>query len=129
MLALRTEHGGTIIMTKITYFIGGLVIMATVPAIAANPGDVPTVKVYFNDLDLRTDAGVNTFDGRLRRAISRICGGPPRGGHMEMLKSSKCRAETLADVTPQRDAVIRLARSGTTTQVAGLAVKAATRAN
>jgi len=116
-------------MTKLAYVMMGLALATSLPTTAVLAKDVPVMKVEFGDLDLRSDAGVETLDDRLRRAISRICGGVPRGGYTEALATQRCKAETLADITPRRDAVIQLARAGKPSQVARLEVKAVSTAN
>ncbi|WP_338242156.1 UrcA family protein [Aurantiacibacter hainanensis] len=111
---------------RTTFVLAGLALAASLPAAPAVAQTSPSQTVDFTDLDLRTDAGVGTFDRRLRRAINRVCG-PPLGGYLEAINARRCRAETLAEVTPRRDAIIRLARAGQAIQVARLEVMARTR--
>jgi len=125
----RRDNQEDYIMAKLSYLMTGLVLATGLPATNALAGDIPTIRVEFADLDLRSDAGVERLDDRLRRAIGRICGDVPRGGYVEALAARHCKAATLADVTPQRDAVILLARSGKGPRVARLEVKAAKTAN
>lgn len=111
-------------MNKFTCLLTGFALATSLPATAILANETPTTRVEFGDLDLRTDSGVETLDGRLRRAISRVCGDLPRGGYVEALAAKRCKAETHADITPQRDAVVRLARNGQAIKVARLDVKA-----
>lgn len=110
-------------MAKLAYVMMGLVLATSLPATAVLAEDARAMKVDFSDLDLRSDAGVERLDDRLRRAISRVCGDLPRGGYVEAWDAKRCKAATLADVTPRRDAVILLARTGKPTQFARLEVK------
>ena len=110
-------------MTRIAYLLAGLTLATGVPATAPAAEELPAAKVYFSDLNLRTDVGVKTLDDRLRRAITRVCGGPPRGGHLENVKSRRCRDMTLADVTPARDNAVRLARMDGAVRVTRLELK------
>lgn len=116
-------------MAKFALLLSGLALAASLPATAVLAEEVPTAKVEFGDLDLRSDAGVEVLDRRLKGTISRMCGDRPGGGWIVALAAKRCVAATLADITPQRDAVIRLARSGKPPQVARLEVKATIRAN
>lgn len=110
-------------MSRIAFVLAGLALATGVPATAAAAEDLPAAKVYFSDLNLRTDAGVKTLDDRLRRAITRLCGGAPRGGHLENVRSRRCRDMTLADVTPARDDAVRLARTEGAVRVTRLELK------
>ena len=98
-------------MIKLAQLMAGVALAAGLPATTVTASDPPNVKVYFADLNLKTDAGVKALDNRLRRAIKSVCGGSPRGGHLENLYSKRCREQTLADVTPARESAIRLART------------------
>lgn len=48
---------------------------STAPAMAADPetGDVPSVTVYYGDLNLQQPASVATLYQRIRRAAERVC--------------------------------------------------------
>lgn len=111
-------------MIKFTHLLAGVALAACLPSTDVTAADAPRATVYFNDLNLKTAAGVKTLDTRLRRAIKSVCGGSPRGGHLENLYSRRCREETLADVAPARDSAIRLARTDGSVLVTQLELKA-----
>ncbi len=117
---MSSSGGGT---PKFTHLLAGVALAACLPSTAATAADAPHATVYFNDPALKTAAGVKTLDTRLRRAIESVCGGSPRGGHLENLYSRRCREETLADVTPARDSAIRLAQTEGSVLVTQLEVK------
>ena len=87
--------------------------------------DTKSVSVHYGDLDLRSDAGVDTLNGRLRNAIRIVCGGWPAGGTLEWTRYVNCKTEARGRVQPLRDAVILAARENRApTNVATLAVVA-----
>lgn len=111
-------------MNNVSQLIAGFALATALASTSVGAEDVPTKKVYFNDLDLSTDAGVRIFDNRIRHAIIRICGGRPGAGHIAALTTRRCRAATLADITPARDRTVRLARSGAKMEIVRLELRA-----
>jgi UrcA family protein len=53
--------------------LGGWLLAST--AFAATPGEAPTVRVRYGELDLTKDAGVERLYTRLQHAALRVCGG------------------------------------------------------
>ena len=64
----------------ITPAIATLALAVSATPAAAEPSigaaDTRIVKVYYNDLDLTSQAGVTTLEGRIRAAIRNVCGAP-----------------------------------------------------
>ncbi len=98
-------------MTRIRFIIPTLLIAS----LAANPAhadwsDPASEIVSYADLDLGTPAGVKTLDGRIERAVRKVCG----KAYMDLATSSgvrQCRKETLASVQHQRSEALASAQS------------------
>lgn len=82
-----------------------------VPA-RAEPQEQNTTDVVFADLDLTTDVGVERFDSRIRVAVNRVCSTSATPDRHEMRWIRNCRAQTMEQITAERDEAIRIARSG-----------------
>lgn len=66
---------------------------------------VTTERVPYADLNLASEAGIETLDRRLERAVKRVCGGDARhmGLHQEI---AECREKARAEILPQRSYAI-----------------------
>lgn len=84
-------------------------LVATVPAFAADKPVPPTVRVTTADLDLATAKGRHTLDRRLRVAIDTVCGGAETVVHTGIIVSDPCRRAAAVSVRHQRAAVIAAA--------------------
>jgi len=89
-------------------------LVATVPAFAADQPVPPTVRVTTADLDLATAKGRHTLDRRLRVAIDTVCGGDQTIIHTGLLPTDPCRRAATLSVRSQRNAVIAAADTGNT---------------
>lgn len=81
-----------------------IAILATLSA--ANPvlaGQNDSQAVSYADLDLSTSAGQATLDGRIDRAIRRVCGSAYPIALRSVADVRRCRVQTLADVQAQRN--------------------------
>ncbi|HVF36607.1 MAG TPA: UrcA family protein, partial [Sphingomicrobium sp.] len=86
-------------MTKI--FLAALLAFTATPALAEPV--VATAKVQVADLDLSSLAGQRALDRRLEQAVKEVCGtasGVDVAGKNDV---RRCRAETLAELTDERD--------------------------
>jgi UrcA family protein len=90
-------------------------VIASVPAIAAE--EVPSqVRVYYGDLDLSRQAGIQTLDRRLQRAVKEVC--PSDNGVREMARLrtiALCRAAKQAEIAPLRQSALAASASGKAT--------------
>jgi UrcA family protein len=89
-------------------------VLASVPGMAAETAPAQ-VKVYYGDLDLSDQVGIQTLDRRLARAIKDVC--PSDNGVREMSRLrtiSLCRTAKQAEIAPVRASVIAAASSGKT---------------
>ncbi|WP_420136234.1 UrcA family protein [Sphingomonas sp.] len=79
---------------------------------ASVPGAVPAqnmptpVTVRYGDLDLRTTAGVRTFDRRLLSAVRDVCGDDLTMETGSRMAARRCRAAKLVEIRALRDAVV-----------------------
>jgi UrcA family protein len=66
---------------------------------------VTTERVPYADLNLASEAGIETLDRRLERAVKRVCGGDARhlGLQDEVIA---CREKARAGIAPQRNYAI-----------------------
>jgi UrcA family protein len=92
------------------------------PALAQDPvvveGGVPTARVSYGDLDLGSDSGLATLNGRIHRAASRICFEDGRTDLATRLNWGRCYKGALAQAKVQVDRVVadravRIASSAT----------------
>ena len=96
-------------MTRIRLIIPTLLLAS----LAANPAhagwsDPARQIVSYADLDLSTPAGVATLDGRIDRAIRKVCG----KAYMDLNTSQavrQCRKDTFSSVQHQRASVLAAA--------------------
>ncbi len=69
--------------------------IATEDAVVAYGAQREAVRVQVGDLDLGSPAGLATLDGRVARAINRVCGMPVPSDPVPTVTAS-CRAEARA---------------------------------
>ena len=77
--------------------------LAAVPAVAQSISSLP---VAVSDLNLATNAGRETLDGRIAYAARQLCGDY---SHLELkwaAMSRSCQAEVIASAQPQRNALV-----------------------
>jgi UrcA family protein len=84
--------------------------------VAAQAQTYPDVRVVTHDLDLRSPQGVKTLDRRLTYAVKTLCGDDTTVDFGSRRAIRLCRANKLAEIAQQRDAVI--AAAGHSTSVA-----------
>lgn len=97
-------------MTRIPLIIPTLLLAS----VAANPAHAGWSKsdsqiVSYADLDLSTPAGIRTLDGRIDRAVRKVCG----KAYIDLATSRgvrACRKDTLASVQDQRSRALSTAR-------------------
>ena len=77
-----------------------------------------TIVVRTADLDLSTDRGISKLDRRISAAARLACGTPSDFDVRGKNKARRCRAETIASVSPQREAAIASVQSGSPTRLA-----------
>ena len=80
------------------------------PVAAQNPGAIQAVG--YSDLNLRTEAGVDRLDRRLRAAVRNVCGTPSAADPLGRVRVQECREATAALATAQRDRAVVAARGG-----------------
>lgn len=84
-------------------------VLASVPAAAAE--ELPAqVRVYYGDLDLSKQAGVETLDRRLTRAVEAVC--PSDNGVVELARKrtiALCRTAKQAEIAPLRQSALAAA--------------------
>ena len=83
-------------------------VLASVPGMAAETA--PQVRVYYGDLDLTGQAGIQKLDRRLASAIRDVC--PSDNGVREMSRLrtiALCRAAKQAEIAPVRQSVLAAA--------------------
>lgn len=106
---------------KIVHFAIALLAASSVQAAAREPGREaapPQVRVQYDDLNLRTAAGVETLDRRLARAVRAVC--PDARGTIEVKR--KAAARKCVSATSMRVAEVRtriLAEQGASPMLAG----------
>jgi len=104
-------------MKTITTFAALLVAsLSAAPGLAQDaPVQSRTVAVSYADLDLRSDAGRDTFDSRIRNAIRQVCGEASSADLRGQNRVDACRSELASRVSLQRDvALAATQQSGTT---------------
>jgi len=87
-------------------------LVAAVPAFAADKPAPPTVRVTTADLDLATAKDRHTLDRRLRVAIDKVCGDDQIAVHTGLIPSDPCRRAAAVSVRRQRGALIAAADAG-----------------
>jgi UrcA family protein len=97
-------------------FIAMLMAFTAVPAVA-EPPSIASSTVQTADLDLTSAKGQQALDRRLQQAVKEVCG---KSSDVDVAGKNdvrRCRAETLASLSSERD--LRVARaSGEPIQVA-----------
>ncbi len=90
------------------------------PAVAQEPitASGGTIVVRTADLDLSSDRGVSKLDRRIRAAAALACGAVSDFDIRGKNQARRCRAETIASVSPQREAAIASVQSGSPTRLA-----------
>jgi UrcA family protein len=87
-------------MTKI--FLATLLAFTATPALAEPPVTVSTI-VQTADLDLSSQAGQRALDHRLTLAAKEVCGSASDVDLAGKNEVRRCRAETLANLSGERD--------------------------
>jgi len=87
-------------MTKI--FLASLLIFTAVPAFAEAPA-IATMTVQTADLDLSSQAGQRALDHRLNQAVKDVCGTAYDVDLAGQNDVRRCRVETLANLSAERD--------------------------
>jgi UrcA family protein len=83
-----------------------VLMVAAVPAFAADKPVPPTARVTTADLDLATATGRKTLDQRLRVAIDTVCAGADAAPRTGILSTDRCRSTATASVRRQRSVLI-----------------------
>jgi UrcA family protein len=75
---------------------------ATIPSAASAGEEAVKAKVFYGDLNLATESGVEALDQRLDRTVRRLCGSTrwSMGGVSPAIV--RCRRIARASITPQR---------------------------
>jgi UrcA family protein len=88
------------------------VLLLTALPLAANAGETRSVTVQSGDLNLASDAGRATFQHRVTRAVTEVCG-PTFGRTTEEVQAyASCAKAAQASAAPQMDAMVAAAKSG-----------------
>lgn len=101
-------------MTKI--FLATLLAFTATPAFA-EPVAIATATVQTADLDLSSQAGREALDHRLNQAVKDVCGAASDADISGKNDVRRCRVETLASLSAERDQRIAAA-SGSPIKVA-----------
>ncbi len=97
-------------MSKFLSFTLLLAVFLAAPALAAPELSVPgRVIVRTADLDLASVAGQRLLDRRLAHAVIEVCGAASAADLAGSNTVRRCRVETLARVTSERERVVELA--------------------
>ena len=92
----------------------GAVLGGATPAIAED--GPPSVTISYDDLDLRSQAGRDALDGRIRAAVKKVCARDV--GAAGAIAWYSCRRYTLRSANNQRDVAIARARGSGGPEVA-----------
>src|SRR4030095_16604636 len=87
-------------MTKI--FLASLLAFSATPALAEQPA-IATSIVQTADLDLSTAKGQRALDLRLNQAVKEVCGAAWDVAFAGKNAVRRCRVETLANLSAERD--------------------------
>lgn len=79
---------------------------ATLPSSAFAGNGAPTEKVPYGDLNLATQAGVETLDRRLDRAVQRVCGSASMRDLPAQARIEQCREDTWKAIEDDRQVAI-----------------------
>ena len=84
---------------------GGTLAATGAPAAAADlvvtGSTAPTARVSFDDLNLRSEAGLKRLDARIRAAADRLCIGTGTETLQARLEGLACRDAAIASAAPQ----------------------------
>lgn len=75
-------------------------------------------RVDYSDLDLASEAGIRSLDGRIRHAASSACGTASPADPAGKRNLKRCRADARASVSQQRAAAIAAARQAPSDRLA-----------
>jgi UrcA family protein len=106
--AQMTRIGQTLKLAAIGSALAVSSLALQAPALA-NDGERTEI-VNYGDLDLTSQAGVDTLDRRLGSAVNRVCGGTDLRRLAYMIGVNDCRHDAHKGIAPQRDAAIAAAR-------------------
>ena len=82
--------------------------LATLAAVSPAAAQAPaSVTVSYADLNLASSVGRDILDRRIANAAGQLCGGFNANQLTWAAAVLECRAETIADTRPQRDAALR----------------------
>lgn len=90
------------------------------PAFAQSVEPSPSIAVHHADLDLARAHDVQRLDHRIANAVIRACGEASSADLAGEINVTRCRAETLAVATAQREALVAASRQ---TRLASAAVR------
>lgn len=85
-------------------------LVTAVPAAAATNEERVSETVSYADLDLTSEAGIETLDRRLDRAVRRVCGSPMVKSVQSERRVTKCREQAWNAIRSERD--LAIARAG-----------------
>lgn len=87
---------------------------AAAATLAATPAFAESIRVEYKDLDLASDAGQKTLQGRLDAAARQVCGMDDirTGSRVPDASARKCHKEALAGLEQRFAAVIDKANKG-----------------
>jgi UrcA family protein len=91
-------------------------LFSVVPATAQNgpiliQGDVPTATVSYADLDIGSQAGRHTLEGRVARAATRLCMDNRRAPVGEMIEQRQCLSTAVRQAAIDIDLAVARSRS------------------
>jgi UrcA family protein len=81
-------------------------------AAPAQTVETHSLAVRYDDLDLRTAAGVAAFQARIARAAAAVCGPVDHRSLREIGRYDACRDAAIHDAGPKLDMAIALAKGG-----------------
>ncbi|NIJ33662.1 UrcA family protein [Sphingomonas oligoaromativorans] len=99
------------VRTSVSAAMSAAAILA-MPALAAPVTDGQSAIVRIADLDLATDAGVQTLHARVAQAAKAVCGAPDARDLLAVRQSDACRRVALESAAPQVQLAIADARPG-----------------
>ena len=101
-------------MMKLTLALMGAALCVT-PAFGQNPAfENRSQRVAVGDLDLASEAGIRTLNRRIRYAAEAACGTASDADPAGKNEVRRCRIETAASVSAQRQQAIAAARPAST---------------
>jgi UrcA family protein len=100
----RTDFKFAALAAVMALAVTGATFAAATPAFGADlvvNGTIPTARVHYADLDLRSPAGVAKFEQRVAAAADRLCIGTGVETLAARLDGMQCRDATIAAAIPQ----------------------------